>query len=257
MLYNRHFYHGLYKKYSKVIGAIFSDIDVIKIKENGEEDFRIKVPITYSSKEKFIRRITEDPDLKEKSSIQALPMIGYELQSVTYSPERKLSRHHKIILSNQSDDTGKVKSVMQPVPYDFTFQVTAIAATQEDIFQIMEQITPFFQPDFVVTMKGLTNPNLSFDVPISLLGVNFSDSYDDILEKRRIITCEFTLLLRGFLFGPVREGNVIKKVDIETSIVNPLYIIKEVEVVPFIDGVPLEEISPDDNFGFIITENDL
>ena len=238
------------------MGAIFSNIQVVRFNEDKTEDHRQKVPVTFSNKEKYIRRIFEDPDLLGKSAIAALPMIGYELSNIIYAPERKLSRFNKIILENRQSDTGSVKSVMMPIPYDFVYNATIIAKNQEDLFQIMEQIIPFFSPDLVFTMRGLQNPNLEFDVPITLQSVQISDSYDGSLDERRVLTCELSFLLKGFLFGPVRDGKVIKKIDLEFTRVLPPYIIKEIEITPFIDGVPVEDIGPNDNYGFTINSEE-
>lgn len=251
MLYSRHFYHGMHKKYSKIIGSIFSDIDVVREDENKEETHRLKVPVTYSAKEKYIRRIMEDPELKGKGgALNAMPMIGYELVSINYQPERKLSRFNRIIIDNGTG--GDVKTVMQPVPYDFYYKVTAIAKTQTDLFQIMEQVIPFFSPDLVINMRGLSNPDLCYDVPVTLLNTQIDDSYDGEYDERRIITCEFNLLLKGFLFGPVREGGIIKQVNIQLTKILPPYIIKDIEITPYIDGVAVEDIGPTDDYGYSV-----
>lgn len=256
MLYNRHFYHQLMKKYSLVLGAVFSDIDVVRYTSTGAEDHRIKVGVTHSNKEKWVRRIYEDPELLSKSGI-TLPRIGYSLVSMQYSPTRKLSSKLRFIIRTPGNSLVANK-VMMPVPYDFIYSATIVAKTQEDLYQILEQITPFFTPDLNFTMKGIQNPELKFDVPINLVGVQIDDEYDGELDDRRILMAELTFVVKGYLFGPVREGTkTVGSVDIGLDI-NQLpgglrNVFIDIGVTPFLEDTPIGEINPDGSFSFTDT----
>ena len=270
MLYKNHFYNQLTKKYAKVMGTILSDIDVVTYNQEGLEESRQKVPVTYSPKEKYIRRIFEDPDLNRQTAI-TLPRIGYELTNLVYASERKLSSKQKILFYDETRNNSALTAYL-PVPYDFYFQATIITKTQEDMFQILEQLIPFFTPDYTIKMRGVNNPNISYDVPITLVGMNIEDTYSGELDERRTVTCDINFLLKGFIFGPVRENGIVKQYSVNTflqqgqfspatggfqpapNLQDPAVIAEllnqpnktvliDTGVVPFIEGVPLDTIN--------------
>lgn len=256
MIYKQHFSHELLKKYAIIMGSILTGIDVVRYKPDGSEDSRQQVSVTYSAKEKFIQRTLSDPDLLRQPAI-VLPRIGFEMTGISYAPERKISSRHKFIYKNGDNKTFIVYT---PVPYDITYSATLIAKTQTDALQVVEQLVPFFTPDYVVTMKATGTPEIGFDVPITLDAVGVRDNYDGEFEDRRQIIWQFDFLVKGFLFGPVREGGIIKTVDVNmfdmdqlpVSPVNRQFLVNY-NFVPFIDGVALADIGYDDPFTIVDT----
>lgn len=256
-LYNSHFYHGLIKKYTIVVGSLLDGIDVIRYNPNGSENMRTKVPLSYSKKEKWVRRLMEDPELTRKPAI-TLPRMAFEMTDMRYDASRKLSSKRYFAFTNPDADDTKLK-VMMPVPWNFDFNVYIATKTQEDMLQIIEQIVPWFTPDYTVTINGIKNPAINFDTPITLTGVNTSDSAEGGFEQRRLILWELGFTLRGYLFGPVRERGVIKTIDVKIMDYDELvkapqlrnYII-DIGVRPFIDGVPLEDIGSDDPWEVLV-----
>ena len=251
MIYKQHFYHELLKKYTVVMGSLLDGIDVVRYNNLGTEESRQRVPVTYAAKEKFIQRTQSDPELLRQPAI-VLPRIGFEMTGLSYAPERKISSKQKFAYRNGN---SKSYTVYTPIPYDITFSATLIAKTQTDALQVVEQLVPFFSPDYVVTMKGIGTPEIGFDVPITLDAIGVQDSYEGDLEERRQIIWRFDFLLKGFLFGPVREGGVIKTVDVTVYDFEQLQITQanrqflvDYNFVPYINGVPLANIGPDDPY---------
>lgn len=257
MIYKNHFYHELLKKYTIVMGSLLDGIDVVRYKSDGSEDHRQRVAVSYSPKEKFIQRIQSDPSLTRQSAI-GLPRIGFEMVSISYAPERKISGKHKFIYPNGTDSSYNVYT---PVPYDIVFSATLIAKTQTDALQVVEQIVPFFTPDYVIAMRGINVPEIGFDVPITLDAVSMSDSYEGELEERRMIQWRFDFVMKGFLFGPVREGGIIKTVDVSLYDHSQLELAPNLQqylvnykFTPYIEGVPLTNIGPYDPYSIEETE---
>lgn len=251
-LYKNHFYHNLIRKYVTVMGAIVDGIDVVRYKADGSEESRTKIPVTYSPKEKWIRRITEDPTLDRKPAV-LLPRIGYEMTGIMYAPERKVSNKRYFLITDESD-ANKRHLIYTPVPYDMTFNVYVQTKTQDEMFQVIEQVVPFFQPDYVVEMRGLQAPEVKWDIPITLDAIQTSDSYDGEIEDRRILVTTFEFIMKGYLFGPVRSVPIIKQVSVMTSAQlesNGTYI-SNIQVEPFIEGVALNEIVKEDPYEILV-----
>jgi hypothetical protein len=247
-IYKNHFYHGLIKSYTVVMGHMLDGIDVVRFKPDGTEDSRVRVPVVHSTKEKFIQRILSDESLARQPAI-VLPRIAFELQGLMYNPQRKISGKHQFAYATSDNGTS---SVYTPVPYDFEFTASIVAKTHSDALQIVEQIVPFFAPDYHVTFRGIGNPIIEYDVGITLDSVANDDSYSGELEDRRLIIWTLSFVVQGFLFGPVRNGSLIKTVDV--SIFNMDELAKPAQnqeylvnynFVPYINGVPLVNIGID------------
>ncbi len=250
-LYANHFHHSHLKNYSIIVGTILDGIDVVRYNQAGQEDHRVRVAVTHSPKEKFVRRLLEDPNLLTQPA-QTLPIIGYEMTGLQYAADRKISSKQKFVFL---DGTNTPKVVYTPVPYDMVFEARIATKTQEDMMQIVEQIIPFFTPDFTVGFRGVKNQNLIFDVPITLDYVQRRDDFEGRFEDNRVIIWTLGFVVKGFLFGPVREGNVIKHIDVtifDKSEINKSpetrqYMV-DYNIEPFIEGVPLANIKFDDPY---------
>ena len=217
----QYWYNGLVRKYVAVFGTLFNDISIQRRNSSGNVTETIKVPLAYGPRQKFLVRITADERLDKKVGMQ-LPRMGFDLTSMSYSPERMLHPLHNRT-QKYKGETGVVKS---PVPYDFAFALNVMVKNADDGTQIIEQILPWFQPDFTVTIHALPTMGIKIDLPIVLGGVNVEDSYEgDFLSRRALIwTLDFTL--KGYLYPNIKgkgfgdgSDNESTKL-IRTSIIN-------------------------------------
>ena len=231
----QYWYHGLVRKYVAVFGTLFNEINIQRRNSSGNVTETIKVPLAYGPKQKFLTRISGDANLDKKVGMQ-LPRMGFDMTSMAYSPERML---HPLLnrTSKYKGETGVIKS---PVPYDFAFALNIFVKNADDGTQIVEQILPWFQPEFTVTINALPTMGIKIDLPIVLGGVNVEDSYEgDFLSRRALIwTLDFTV--KGFLYPNIRgkgfgdgSDNESTKL-IRTSIVN-FHVIPHVTVPGDID----------------------
>jgi hypothetical protein len=190
-----------------MFGNLFNEIQVDRYNDTGTKIQTLNVPIEYGPKQKFIQRVTSDPTLNREIST-TLPRLGFEFTGMSYAPSRKLNSSHKVTRGVNTGGTD-FNYMYSPVPYDFNFSLHVLVKNTEDGTQIVEQIVPFFTPDFTVTMKMVPELSLNMDVPIELQSVTSDDSYEGDLESRRIQTWQLDFILKGYLFGPVNKFKYI------------------------------------------------
>jgi hypothetical protein len=219
-MFGTHFYNETIKRAVSIFGTLFNNITLKKTKEDGTVLSIVKVPISYGPKQKFLERLQEEPNLSDNNrSAISLPRIAFELGGFEYDPTRqqnKLIRHSK---SELDADNVKRSYQYNPAPYNLNFTLSILAKNMNDALQIVEQILPYFQPEYTVTMKMIDSMSDTRDVPITLNSVAMEDTYEGGFEERRVIeyTLEFTMKL--YFFGPVYTGNIIKSV-IEREYIN-------------------------------------
>ena len=211
-MFGHDFYHGTLRRYVIMFGNLFNEIQVDRYDSAGTKLQTVNVPIEYGPKQKFIQRVTSDPELDRQIST-TLPRLGFEFTSMSYAPQRKLNSAHKI---SRGVNTGGLdfNYMHTPVPYDFNFSLHALFRNTEDGTQIVEQIVPFFTPDFTVTMKMIPEMAFNMDIPIELNSVNSSDTYEGDMDSRRIQTYQLDFTVKGYLFGPVNKFKYIVREDI-------------------------------------------
>ena len=207
------FYHETIRNVVVAFGTVFNNIQLVRKDNDGTIQQTMKVPLAYGPRQKFLVRLAEDPDLTKKIAV-TLPRIGFEITGLTYDPARKLNRVQKF----KKVKTGKsntLDSQFMPVPYNIGFQLYILSKQSDDALQIVEQILPFFQPDYTLTINDMTDMGIKRDVPVILNSISYEDDYDgDFAERRSIIyTLDFTA--KFYLYGPVTSQGVIKTVQVD------------------------------------------
>jgi hypothetical protein len=198
-----------------MFGNLFNEIQVDRFNSSGTKAQTVNVPIAYGPKQKFIQRAIADPTLLKPIST-ILPRLGFEFTSLTYAPQRKLNSGHRYIRG--IEQPGKAfDELYTPVPYDINFSLYALVKNAEDGTQIIEQIVPFFTPDWTVTVKILPEMNINIDVPIELTSISSEDTYEGDFESIRVITWQLDFVVKGYLFGPVNRQKYVDKTTINLN----------------------------------------
>ena len=210
------FYHQHLRKYVIVFGTIFNDIIIQRKDNSGNIVQDIKVPLAYAPREKALARLDQDPDLARKVGM-VLPRMSFEMTSINYAPERKLNKIHRNV-SAYSDDKAKLYAAYNPVAYDVGFELNIYTRYAEDSTQILEQILPFFTPEWSVSMTLIPDMNWKQDIPIVLNGVSMQDTYDGDFETRRALIHTLNFTLKGYLWGPLRKTGIIKTANVMTHV---------------------------------------
>lgn len=209
------FYHGLLRKYVAVFGTMFNNMTVRRFNQDGTTAETIKVRITYSPRERMLERVKADPNLNKPTAI-TLPALGFEIVGINYAAERKLSTIGSVF--NPVSVDGSVNTVYNPVPYDIQFRLTIYTNKAEDANQIVEQILPYFTPEWTNTIRLIEDPSIEKDIPINLVSVTNEDTYEGSLQddRRSIIwTLDFTM--QAYFYGPAKRKQLIRFVDVRTS----------------------------------------
>ena len=212
MLGNSHFYNRTIRKVVVSFGTLFNDLVLVRYNKAGTVEYeRTRVPLSYGAKEKYITRLTQDPDLI-KSIATSLPRMSFDLTGLEYD----VSRKQQSLIKNfgYNNLTGGINSQFAPIPYNFNFTLSLYVRNQEDGTQLLEQILPFFTPDFTVTVDLIPSMDQKYDMPVMLNSVSPEVDYEgDMLSTRMIIwTLDFTV--KGYIFPPVNtSGKIIKQAN--------------------------------------------
>ena len=203
-------YHSIIRKTVVAFGTLFNNIEIHK------DDEVMKVPLAYGPKQKFLARLDQNPDPTNKRVQITLPRISFEINGIDYDSSRKVSPTQKIKVAKDTDEN---KNVFMPVPYNVGFELAIISKNQEDGLQILEQILPYFQPHYNLSVKLLPSMNEVKDVPVVLQNIDYEDDYEGDFSTRRAIIYTLQFSVKTYLYGPVTEPKVIKKaiVDYSTS----------------------------------------
>jgi hypothetical protein len=213
MLGNKHFYNRTIRKIIVSFGTIFNDIELYRYNKDGSEEFeRIKVPLSFATKEKFITRIKSDPTLTKSIAI-SLPRMSFEMTGMSYDSNRKQNTLNKNF--SKSPTTHKLNTQYSPVPYNFDFSLSIYTRNMEDGTQILEQILPFFTPDFTVTVNLVPNMTQKYDLPVILNTVNQDFDYEGDLLTTRTLIWTLTFTVKAYIFPPVdlSGNNIIRQAN--------------------------------------------
>lgn len=207
-----YFYHSKTRTGVAIFGRLFSQINIQR--SNSQQ----RVPLAYAARQKFLDRIREQTDLDNDQSVAIkLPRMSFELITMAYDPTRQLSKNVSFTSGGQSSTRNRFYT---SVPYNLTFQLYVYAKAQDDALQIVEQILPYFTPQYNLTMIPFPNdfPNVKEDVPITLQGVDMQDDFEgDVASRRTIVyTLTFEMKLNYYSYIPVQD--VINDVHVNINL---------------------------------------
>ena len=207
-----YFYHEILRKTVIGFGTLFNNINIRHKDASGTTFSTLKVPLAYGPMQKFLARIQQQPDLDRETAI-TLPRLSFEMQGIQYDPTRKTGIAQTFLAKSGTT----AKKVYMPVPYNVGFELSIMAKLSDDALQILEQILPYFQPSFNITVNLISSIGEKKDIPIVLESINYSDQYEGGFESRRTIVYTLSFVAKTYLFGPVADNpeGLIKKVDVD------------------------------------------
>ena len=207
------FYHETIRKIIIAFGTTFNNVQLVRKDNDDNITQTMKVPLAYGPQQKYLVRLNEDADLSKQVAI-TLPRIGFEIQNLSYDPARKLNRVQKFkkVKGNKSNT---LDTQFMPVPYNLSIQLYVMAKQSDDALQIVEQILPFFQPDYTLTVNDMTDMGIKRDIPIILNSISYEDNYQGDFETRRALIYTLDFTAKFYLYGPVTSQGVIKTVQVD------------------------------------------
>ena len=239
--------HDILRRTIVAFGTLFNDIHIIRKDAAGKEQQSLKVPLAYGPKQKFLVRLRDDADLTKETAL-TLPRIGFELNGIEYDPDRKLNKLAKVRKLKGTKGT-QIESTYSPVPYNVNFELFVMSKNSDDGVQIIEQVLPYFQPEYTVTLRAVDSLDIKRDVPIVLTGTAYEDTYDGDFITRRAIIYTLSFQAKTYMYGPVTTSEQITKVSVDQ------YADLKEKTPPrvrqyTVSAVQTDSASEDDNFGF-------
>ena len=208
-----YFYNQTLRKLTLAFGGLFDEIYVSKDTSDGKIE-RTRVPLTYSGKEKFIRRINEASSISSNVKIETLlPKMAFEMTNLQYDPTRKVNKINKKFKSSLVNGETYTQQAYAEVPYNVQFSLYCFTRTVDDNLQIMEQILPYFSPEFIVTLK-MNEVDTNVDVPIILNTTNMTEQYEGDMTTRRSVVSSFSFTAKAHIFSRISGFGIIKEIDV-------------------------------------------
>ena len=245
-----YYYHEIIRKTIISFGTLFNDINIRHDGSDGTTFSELKVPLAYGPSQKFLARLEQQADLNKPVAI-TLPRMSFEMTSIQYDSSRKLG----VTQTFKASDGTNLKKVFMPVPYNIGFELNILAKLNDDALQIIEQILPYFQPSFNLTLDLVSSIGEKRDVPIVLDSMNFQDDYEGDFSTRRALIYTLGFTAKTYLFGPVPSSSdgLIKKVQVD-MVANTDTRTAKREMRYTVEPDPLSA-GPDDDFGFSETSS--
>ena len=266
-MFQSDFYFASIRKYVTMFGTLFNDVLITRTDASNTPIETLKVPIAYGPKEPMLARLTQDPNLNKKVAIK-LPRMGFELTSMNYAADRKLQSTVKNV--REAAGSTKMNSQYVPVPYDMSFSLYVMAKNAEDGSKIIEQILPYFTPEYTPTVNLVPDMGITMDIPVILLNVTSQDTYETNFVERRALIWTLDFIVNGYFFGPIKKSGVITLANTnfygyEGQPVEDRTFAMAITPGQLANGSPTsngsltidrDSISPNSSYGYVITRTD-
>ena len=206
------FYNESIRKVVIAFGSLFESIYVTRYEADGTEQQKIRVPLTYGSKEKFIWKLTQESSLSKNSRVQiVLPKLGFEITTMIYDPSRKINR----TIQRSDVVSGVFKKAYSEVPYNINFALYAFTRNMDDMLQIIEQVVPYFAPEYTITMK-MNDLHQTVDIPFVLNNTTLNEDYEGSFDSRRALITTFDFTAKTYIYPQIcgSTGSIIERSDV-------------------------------------------
>ena len=207
------FYWGTVRKAIVAFGSMFNNITIERKDAQGNVVQLMRVPLSYSPKQKFLTKIRQQPNVDTQSAQVTLPRMGFEMISLDYDPNRKIS---PIQQSRTINSSTSASAQYAPSPYNINVLLYIYAKNQDDGLQIIEQILPYFNPDYNLTIHAIPELSINNDLPIILTSIGFVDDYEGDMTTRRAIMWTLSFVMKLNFYGPVSKQGIINRVTTNT-----------------------------------------
>ena len=212
-MFGDHFYHATMRKSVAVFGTLFNNLRVIRKAADGSVLNQVRVPLAYGPKQKFLARLDQETGFDAPMAIK-LPRMAFEMTSLTIDTTQKMPKRNKIVELHASDVTKK-KTIKHWTSYDIGMSLYVMAKNQDDGLQIVEQILPYFTPEYNVTITPVDGFTHKQDVAVILGGVNIDDQYEGDFTERRVLIYQLDFVMKMKFYGPTGDQGVIREINID------------------------------------------
>ena len=209
-----YFYNEILRRTVIAFGSLFNGIEIKHTDSSDNVVSVIKVPLAYGPTQKFLARLDQSADLSKKVQI-TLPRMSFEFTGLTYDSTRKVTTTQTFTVKDPTNGTETKKAFM-PVPYNMQFELSIMSKLNDDCLQIVEQILPYFQPAYTLTIDLVQSINEKRDIPIVLENITMQDDYEGDFTTRRVLLYTLRFTAKTYLFGPISSAtkDIVKKTTI-------------------------------------------
>ena len=209
-----YFYHEILRRTIVAFGSLFNDIEIRHKDSSNNVKSTIKVPLAYGPTQKFLARLEQSPNLNKPVQI-TLPRMSFEFVGLQYDSGRKVSTTQTFITTDPNNKT-EVKRAYMPIPYNMAFELSIYTKLNDDMLQIIEQILPYFQPSYNLSVDLVESIGEKRDVPIVIENITMQDDYEGDFTTRRSLIYTLRFTAKTYLFGPITSAtkDLVKKVSI-------------------------------------------
>ena len=215
MAFGEFYYHSAIRKYIIMFGNMFNDISVVRFNNAGAAVQSLTVPIAYGPKEKFLARLRQNADLGNEVAT-TLPRLSFEITGFNYDSTRAMNKQNRITSIGSGNNT--LRSGWAPAPYNIDISLYAMFANNEDAVQVVEQILPYFRPEWTNSVKIVPSLGIYVDVPTIMTGMTLEDTYEADFQTRRAIIYTFNFTVKGYIYGPVTNKGLITRTKLDLHV---------------------------------------
>jgi len=212
-MFGDHFYHATMRKSVAVFGTLFNNLRVIRKASDGSVLNQIRVPLAYGPKQKFLARLDQETGFDAPMAIK-LPRMAFEITGLDIDSTQKLQKRNKIVEEHASD-VGKKKTIKHHTSYNINMSLYIMAKNQDDGLQVVEQILPYFSPEYNVTISPVSGFAHKQDVAVILNSVNIDDQYEGDFVERRVLIYQLDFTMKMKFYGPTGDQGIIREINID------------------------------------------
>jgi len=212
-MFGDHFYHATMRKSVAVFGTLFNNLRVIRKASDGSVLNQIRVPLAYGPKQKFLARLDQETGFDAPMAIK-LPRMAFEITGLDIDSTQKLQKRNKIVEEHASD-VGKKKTIKHHTSYNINMSLYIMAKNQDDGLQVVEQILPYFSPEYNVTISPVSGFAHKQDVAVILNSVNIDDQYEGDFVERRVLIYQLDFTMKMKFYGPTSDQGIIREINID------------------------------------------
>jgi hypothetical protein len=213
-MFQNKFYWGTVRKAVIAFGSMFNDIHIDRKDSSGNNIQTLNVPLSYAPKQKFLARIAAQPQSFEQSFETYLPRMSFEMLGMQYDPARRVSVFQKNRAINTTVNT--LNAQYAPTPYNLSMSLYVFSKNSDDALQIVEQILPYFNPDFNLTLNAIPDLGIKNDLQIILDNIVYDDEYESDFSQRRAIYWTLNFTMKMNFYGPISTQSIIRNSTVNT-----------------------------------------
>jgi hypothetical protein len=199
-----YFYNEILRRTIIGFGTLFNNLTIKATNASDSVVSVTKVPLAYGPTQKFLARLEQQADLN-RSTAMTLPRMSFEFTGLTYDPSRKVTTTQTFVVKDPNTGEETKKGFM-PVPYNMQFELAIMCKLNDDALQIVEQILPYFQPAYNLTVELVEGIKEKRDVPVVLENITMQDDYDGDFKERRVLLYTLRFTAKTYMYGPVSSA---------------------------------------------------